>query len=337
MRGPTAPRGKPDRRHKEPLPCFSAGLFEPFGCLTGTILQVIHADQRWFGDGRPTWAKAPTAADACAKAKRAAVRLGHRNYAGMTGTAALALIIGGCSSWRRCGSHACFECGRADQRWLVDAFGKLLRKPQAGYQDFSFNLVMPDGQAGVGDLESAPFDRVLGKCRLALDQCKPVEFAVFGIDISANDDTDKFKHGRLTLGPRRYWQVHIYGVVRTSDRQAAWGSLRHLFSEAENISHPLRMSTKPFDGSARGISYICKPDAFRHTVYVDKAGKLNTPRKPPALTARQHVHYLLAMHDLGFARRVALVGLHPVVTRATKKKNSGIALRRVFRGSSPCS
>jgi hypothetical protein len=298
------------------------------------MLLIIHSDERWYGDGTPTWENAPTATDAHGKSVAAAKRLAHWKYASVSEAAPLSAVIDDCSPQRRCGSHACPECSRADQRWLVAAFGKLLGKRQTDYQDFSFNFVMPDGQIGIQDLQSAPFDYILRKCRAALDKCEAVQFAVIGIDTSANDDTDKFKHGRLTYGPRHYWQVHVYGVVRTNDRQAVWDALRHLFGKAANISHPLRMPGEPFDGSARGVSYICKPDAFRHLPYLDKSGNWNTPHRPPALTARQHVHYLLAMHDLSFARRIALVGLHPLITKSIKEKNSGVVLRKVFRGRS---
>jgi hypothetical protein len=192
---------------------------------------------------------------------------------------------------------------------------------------------MPEGQAAIHDIGSVDFDGILGKCRAALDQCKAVTFAVLGIDISANDDTAKFKKGRLKHGLRIYWQVHVYGIVRTSNRQAVWDALRHLFGKADNIYRPLYISEKPFDGANKGISYICKPDGFRHVPYFDEQrGEWNTPLKPKALTAKQHVYYLLAMHDLGFAHRIALVGLHPVITAKTKNKNRGVRLRRVYRG-----
>jgi len=322
-------------RRSDPLPEFNRTLFGPFGCLSEPVLKVIHAEERWHGDGDPTWKKAPSAADAYGKAVAAAARLGHRNYKGLTGTAALALIIASCSPESRCGSHACPSCARCDQRWLVHAVGKVLRKPQVGFQDFAFNFVMPEGQTAIRDLGGVDFDTILGKCRIALSQCNEVAFGIIGIDTSANDDTDKFAKKKLTRGPRIYWQVHVYGIVRTRSRQAVWDALRPLFGKSANIYRPLYISKKPFDGSNKGISYISKPDGFRHVPYFDEQrGEWNTPHKPSALTAREQVYYLLAMHDLGFARRIALVGLHPLETKATENKNRGVRLHRVHRGGS---
>lgn len=176
-------------------------------------------------------------------------------------------------------------------------------------QDWAFNFVMPEGQAPIDELEQAQFALILSRVRVALDRCRAVKFAVAGIDISVNDDAEKVRLGRLKRGPKVYFQVHVYGVVRTRDKGAVWDALRHLFGSSQNIYRPL--SIRPFDGAKRGLSYICKPQGFRHVSYFDEQRKeWNTPRKPPALKAREHVHYLLAMHALGFSGRIALVGLH---------------------------
>jgi hypothetical protein len=331
--GPPKPAGRVVKfRRGDPFPNWAATLFGPFGCLDESILRTIHAEERWYGDGEPCWKNAPTAEDARRKALTVAARLKHRNYVGLAGAAALALIIASCIDGNRCGSHACPMCGRVSQKWLVDAFRKLIRKSRNGYQDFTFNFVMPEGQTAICALESAPFDRILAKVRTALSECTAVEFAAFGIDTSANDDTAKFKSGRLKFGRRRYFQVHVYGLVRTNNRRAVWDALRHLFKSAANIYRPLTISPKPFDGSPNGLSYICKPDAFKHSPYLDKTGNWNTRKKHEAITASHHVRYLLAMHNLGFARRIALVGLHPEITKPTKTRNRGVRLRRVVRG-----
>jgi hypothetical protein len=334
---PSKPKGKATYRRGDPLPNFDGTPFGRFGCLTAPLLEIIHADERWYKDGDPHWKKAPSSWDAVAKRVAAAVRLDHPAYSGVIGAPGLALIIRTCMARTTCGSHACPECARADQRWLVTAFGNVLRKPKAGFQDYSFNFVMPDGQVAIFDLGSAPFDLILNRCREALDKCSAVVSAVLGIDTSFNDDTEKFRKGRLNKGPRKYWQVHVYGFVRTSDRRAVWDALRHLFAQADNIYRPLTISTDPFDGSPGGISYVCKPDGFRRPLYKHPVWGWIKPRTQPALTAQQHVHYLLAMHQLGFARRVAFVGLHPVITKTNKLGKRSVALRRVARRKRPCS
>jgi hypothetical protein len=300
------------------------------GELTEAHLEAIRDDVRWYGNGAPKWKKAPSNDDAIAKGVASVRRLQHSAYLTISGTLTLAQVLEACFADKRCGSMACAECGRAFQRWLVRAVGDRLKHPTPGFRDFSFNFVMPDGQAPIHDLGSVDFDAILNKCRDALAKFSAVEFAVLGIDTSANDDTDKFAKGKLCDGPKVYWQAHIYGIVRATHRQAVWDALHGLFPKAPNIFRPLWVSPGPFSGSAAGISYMCKPDAFRRVPYRNEHGEWATPRVPPALKAREQVHFMLAMHDLGFARRIAFVRLHPVLTPATKTRPRGVRLIPIF-------
>lgn len=317
----------------EPLPPFGPLLLDGsrYGALNDSDIRIIRGDPRWSGDGALSWKNAPTAADAQDKRIAAANTLQNPKFSAVPGASRLGRLLDDCCLEVLCGSHACPVDGRADQRWFVDAFGKRLRQPDKEFDDWTFNFVMPDGQARIHELEQVDFDGIMKKCRDALDACPAVKFAALGIDISANDDRDKFKHGRLTNGPRIYWQAHVYGVVRTSSRRAVWDALRPLFPKSPNIYRPLRMSPKPFDGSNGGISYICKPHGFWHTPYLNDNGEWATPRYAKPLKGGERVRYLLAMHDLGFARRIAFVGLHPVETKATKTKRRGLRLHQIFR------
>lgn len=319
------------RRIKALLPphTFDDSQYETL-CLT--LVLIIHYDERWYRDGEPKWKGAITAAIADKDRTKAAKRLSHINYEDITGAASLALILGSCTENSRCGSHACPECGRADQRWLVWALKRVLRDNDPGYEDYSFNFVMPDGQVGLTELSTAPFDHILRKCREALKSSLDVLFAVVGIDVSFNDDSLKFEKGRLSTGPRCYWQIHVYGIARVRHRDAIRTALNGLFVRADNIYRPLKASKTPFDSSARGLSYICKTVAFRHVAIKDKRGDWNTPKEPRGLTAEQQVHYLLAIHALGFSRRVAFVGLHPVKHPTAKNPKGMVILRRVYRG-----
>jgi hypothetical protein len=323
------------RKGTDPLPLLAARHLlggDTYGALNDSEINAIRLDSRWYGDEEPNWPKCWTAEYADSKRIAAITRLRNHRFRKVPGALELADILESCAAGVRCGSHGCPECVRAAQRWLVNAAQRVLMKQDDGCNEWSFNFVMPEGQVAIADLGDAPFAEIMERVRAALDSCPAVLFAVLGIDISVNDDTEKFRHGRLKKGPRVYWQIHIYGLVRASDRQAVWNALRHLFPKAANIYRPLAMSAKPFDGKLKGNSYICKPQGFRHILYFDtQRGEFDTPKKPPALKAREHVHYLLAMHRLGLKNRIAFVGLHPEITKATKTHNRGVRLRRVLR------
>lgn len=317
-----------------PLPPYTHTLFGTFGAFQKEHIAQILSDERWYGDEAPRWRNAPWSDDAIKSRKKATSRLAHKAFATVAGAAGLSRILESCAPGRRCGSQSCYECGRAFQRWLVDAVGRLLGKQHDGYQDFTFNFVMPDGQAAIKQLGTVDFLDIMAKCRSALDSCSAVEFAVVAFDTSANDDTEKFTKGKYTTGPVVYFQVHMYGIVRTNDRKAVWKALRPLFAKAANIYRPLHIPKKVFNGSNKGISYLLKPDAFRRVSYLyEKAAKpyWTTKNPAPALKPSEHVFYMLAMHALDFIGRIGLVGLHPVRTKATKHRKPGVGLRRVYR------
>jgi hypothetical protein len=210
----------------------------------------------------------------------------------------------------------------------------VLARKDPGFRDRTFNFVMPEGQTAISALTDAPFDLILERIRNALLGCQKVLFAVFAIDISANDESQKFLRGELHGGRKVYFQAHVYGIVRTSSRKAVWKALRPLFKKSANIYRPLWISEKAFNGSAYGTSYVLKPHGVRHAPYKDGKGEWNLPRKPPPLKPREHVHYLLAMHQLGFAGRIGFVGLHPVIAKAGKGKLTDVVLCRVHRKGS---
>jgi len=302
------------------------------GSLTTAMLNIIRRDARQRRVGSSPWKKAPTPEEATRNAKAAAKRLAHRNFSKIAGTESLASIIAGCGDKAPCGSHACFRCGQMDQRWVVSAMAPVLSSSDHGYKDWAFNFVMPEGQTAIKGLADARFNLLIGRIRKALLTSPKVRFAVFAVDVSANDDTEKFLKGRLLHGRKRYFQAHVYGVVRAKKRAVVWRALRGLFGTAPNIYRPLWISKEPFDGSAKGVSYILKPQGFRHVAYLNLSGHWKTRKPTPRLKPREHVHYLLAMDQLGFSRRIGFVGLHPVVTDGAGARPATVVLRRVRRG-----
>jgi hypothetical protein len=316
---------------KRPLDWSKAGA--P-ACLNATKLRIIRKGGRWRSDAVQPWKRAPTSAEADMKAKAAATRLAHRNFATIPGARVLSRIIRACRDDVPCGSHACPRCGQVDQRWLVAALKPVLAIKDRGFRDRTFNFVMPEGQTAVSALADAPFAYILSRIRAALLACPNVLFAVFAIDISANDDSNKFLDGKLRRGRKKYFQAHVYGIVRTSRRKAVWRALRPLFPKSANIYRPLWISKDPFDGSAYGISYVLKPHGVRHAPYKDVNGEWVLPKYKPLLKPREHVHYLLATHKLGLAGRVGFVGLRPAIAKTRNGKAARVVLRRVARGES---
>ena len=89
-------------------------------------ISCVLLDEAWFGDGGPTWRKAPPAIDAVEK-HRAAIRRLRRFGRDFEGAEDLAEILLPCRPDHRCGSGACPQCARAMQRWFVAQIVKLSR------------------------------------------------------------------------------------------------------------------------------------------------------------------------------------------------------------------
>lgn len=320
------PTGKPFNRPTCPLPDWAGGLFHPPGAFTHKHSEAIAADERWYADSPPYWPNMPLSVATYKKRLALAARLQHANFRDVPGASGLALILAGCTPGSRCQSHACPECCRAQQRCVVAATHRQFKKSDAGYSDWSITLIMPEGQTRFDSFGQVDFGAIMALPLAALSACPSVKFAILGFDISANDDREKFKHGRLTFGPKVYAQVHLHGLVRASSKDEIKACLSNLFTRSANIFRPL--TVLPFDGSARGISYIIKPDGYRHVPYLNANGEWATPRTSPALKPREHVFYALQMHALGLSGRIGLVGLHPVVRGANRR----ITFRRVARG-----
>lgn len=304
------------------------------GSLTQNLTTIIRRDARLRIPGSRPWKKAPTPEEADKNTKAAAKRLRCKAFAKVKGASSLSSIIASCRDTAPCGSHACFRCGQMDQRWLVSAMAPVLSKGDKRHRDWAFNFVMPEGQTNLNRLATAPFVMIMQRIRGALLDSPDVLFAAVAFDTSANDDKEKFRLGRLRKGRQLYFQVHVYGVVRTKNRAAVKRALTGLFDAAPNIYRPLWVSGEPFDGSAKGTSYILKPQGFRHIAYLNDEKHWKTRKPTPRLKPREQVYYLLAMHKLGLARRVGFVGLHPVVTKATSVAPATVILRRVTRAKS---
>jgi hypothetical protein len=170
----------------------------------------------------------------------------------------------------------------------------------------------------------------MNRCVKAAEDTGAVSFGVFAFDISWNDDSEKFNRDVFKIPPKLYWQIHIYGFIRTDDYQAVETALKALSPEDEKIRTPL-LSNKLLKTAKRNLSYLFKPTAFKRRKFwaIGKKRSSWQTGKDKALSTSAHVEYLQAAHQLGIARRIALLNLHPVSGKSKPGKLSTISLRIV--------
>lgn len=238
--------------------------------------------------------------------------------------------ISKCKPNFRCKSNACYLCTRAFQRWLVSDALKLRRISSPGFYDRTINYVFPEGQFKGGQLRLADFDLLMRRCVDALYKTNAVLFGILAFDISWNDDTAKFKRRVYKVPPKKYWQIHIYGYVRTNNYGTIKRSLKSLSAENEKIRYPIK-SKLLRNTPGRAISYIFKPTAFKRRAFWAIGKKKNSWKtgRDKALSTSSHVEYLQAAHLLGISNRVALLNLHPVKASSKAGRPRAIALRLV--------
>jgi hypothetical protein len=84
-----------------------------------------------------------------------------------------------------------------------------------------------------------------------------VEWALFGLDVSLNDDTNK--------GLDLAWQIQFFGVAKVKDRRAFSKRLRRCFRPNSRVRRPVVV--KCCDGSDRAFSYVFKTRFIRRVTY----------------------------------------------------------------------
>ncbi len=159
-------------------------------------------------------------------------------------------------------------------------------------------------QLGILDLSKMRTEAIEG-----IEQVRGVGWAVFGVDISFNDDTAK--------GFDVAWQAQLYGFARVNDRVAFSKSLRRRFHGDKRVIRPVVV--KACDGTAKAFSYGLKPESVRRIAYWGE-GKTRTgelPRKcwrtrKVSLRAREDVELRLFFDRIGLQRRLLLFRLKVV-------------------------
>ena len=304
------------------------GMFD-----TEDISQIL-SDERWYGDKPPHWEHAVKQA----KAKEW-WRKGHLRLARKPGrnapfdTLAAHSVISSCKPRQRCKSNGCYLCCRAFQRWLITALRWLQISPcREEYQDRSFTYIYPEGQCAIGTLRKANFKKHLQRTLQVIENTGLVEFGILAFDNSFNDDRAKFAHGEFHIPPELYWQIHLYGIIRTRDFDLVMDALRAATPENEKIRQIVR-ARKSFDGKPKVLSYIFKPTAYKRQPFKVQKGSRKgdwAMGDAKALNAAQHVEYLVAAHELGIPNRICLINLHPERTPPSPKRGRRYFFRKLL-------
>ena len=175
-----------------------------------------------FGDLAPTWKGAPTTHEANRERLRLIKRL-RRFSLHFQGATELAARLEACSPLSRCGSGACPECTRAFQRWLVVQLRRLSnpRNPQSSARLVAVSVVSSSWRTKRRCLHTLDVGEIRKSLLQAIYGTELVEWALFGLDVSMNEDANK--------GLGVAWQIQLYGIAKVEDRLAFSQLLRRIF------------------------------------------------------------------------------------------------------------
>jgi hypothetical protein len=278
------------------------------------LVTEILTNELWYGDGQPSWHRAPSAEQAVHKRIAYIKRL--RRFADTLRSAtATANRLETCAPHHRCMSGACPECNRAFQRWFVHSTEQLINVPEPQGELITASIVFPSGWVPFQLTNTLSMENLKRAVTRSIEGSSDVEWIVGGVDISLNDDRQK----SLGLG----WQVQLYAIAMVNDREAFGLLLRKQFHQTARISRPVQIKT--CDGSLEAISYAFKTDFVRRIAYRGqtttngKSREYWTTRKV-SLPPIDHADLLVRLHTLGLAQRLYLRGVRMTVTK------NGVAL-----------
>jgi hypothetical protein len=154
----------------------------------------------------------------------------------------------------------------------------------------------------VGELAALDVGLAVDNFAAELKAIPTLSCALFGIDISLNDDAAKH-HGVA-------WQVHVYGCGYVGDRADFRRRLAAAYPRTPSVDRPVRVAA--FDGSPLGLSYIFKLDAVRRIAYRgQKSGRRCWNTRKVRLRAPEHVELLIKLNDIGLPKRIGLIHVRP--------------------------
>jgi hypothetical protein len=204
------------------------------------------SDERHFGDGPPTWPKAPTSKEAHEARSRYIKRL-LRFSSQFPDAQKLAGILASCDRRQRCMSGACPECLRAFQRWLVFQVQKLTR--DGGSANLRcVSVVLQNYRTAEHKLTELNSVNVKRSISATVNKPNALTWIVGGIDLSLNDDTQKNQDIA--------WQPQLYAIANVADINILSTLLSDKYKSTKTVRRPVQ--TKKCDGTARAISYAFK-------------------------------------------------------------------------------
>ena len=313
-------------------------------------LQPIRVPERFYRNGPPHWRqgrkqkRAETAAQAARawrrhikrlkrEAKAVGAQQGHeqapeRRQLLLDGIE----VIEGCGRGHRCHHDACPKCMRARQRWFVwtapialKKAGKLAKQEGA---ELAVLSVVPNlrlaPRASVKHIQEQ-LTRILNTIRRNLTEAG-IHFLIGGIDISANEDRrDSKRRGAQPRTATTRFQLHLWAIGLEGDIRQAEAAIRNAFGRSTTVRRPVLIGA--FDGDNRGYAYGLKTSFTRRISYTPKAAaddasvttntqdswkavykRHNTRGKK--LTAAQAAEVTILLGQLGFHRRLFLIGAH---------------------------
>jgi hypothetical protein len=276
----------------------------------------ILADERWYGDGDPSWAGAPTSEQAEERRLFCAKRL--RRFKLSPQALNLAARLKACRPGKRCKSGACPECGRAFQRWFVHSTTALISASGSSGDLVSVSIVFPKARVPSSGITGLSMTESTAAVTEALQDSTDIEWIVGGIDVSLNDDTQK--------GLGEDWQLQLYAIAMVKNRDALASRLRSKFERTKEVFRPVQI--KLCDGSARVISYAYKAEFVRRIAYhatITSKGKSRRcwMTRKVSLRARDHANLMEWLDAVGLSQRLYLHGVHATTT------STGVALEKV--------
>jgi hypothetical protein len=277
-------------------------------------IQEVLADERWYGDGHPSWPNATTAKDAEKRRLFCAKRL--RRFKLTPQALELAGTLKACRPRERCKSGACPECGRAFQRWFVSSTTALISASNSSGDLVSVSIVPPKARAPSFDISALTIADSILAVKQALANCSDIEWMVGGIDVSLNDDTQK--------GLQEEWQLQLYGIAMVKNRDAFRSHLRSKFERSKEVFRPVQI--KSCDGSARVISYAYTPEFVRRIAYhatITSKGKTRKcwMTRKVSLRPRDHAGLMVWLDSAGLFQRLYMFRIQTV------KATSGVTLK----------
>ena len=210
-------------------------------------LSEVLRDEGLYEDRTPSWEGRPRSAEIRQLVSELLPSLRRRGISKDTPRCrALASIIAGCRSHRRCGNGGCPWCSHALQLACTRRAQRLSSHWRKQAHPLVVSIVLRSGQVRLGGLSTFDSRDWLSGVQRLLRRAGVL--AAFGaLDVSLNDvDRDEF------------WQVHLHAIVAAPVRESILEERLNdiVGDQGDRIAQPVNV--QEFDGSLYGASYLFK-------------------------------------------------------------------------------